>query len=88
MGCFLLNEFGEVLLELKSGLSFGADMRLEINETDRSAVLKSMGESFKVGVVHEDLMFPLKMRRYLFVVERNNSFYVKNSALAKVVFVG
>ena len=32
MGCFLLNEFGEVLLELKSGLRFCADMRLEVNE--------------------------------------------------------
>lgn len=27
MGCFLLNELGEVLLEIKSGLGFGADMR-------------------------------------------------------------
>lgn len=39
MGCFLLNELGEVLLEIKSGLGFGADMRLEVNESAQSAVL-------------------------------------------------
>ncbi|MBO5284808.1 MAG: hypothetical protein J6B00_02920 [Alphaproteobacteria bacterium] len=88
MGCFLLNEMGEVLLELVSGLNFAMDMRLEINEGEQSAVLKSGNESVEVGFVHEDLMLALKMRRYLFVAERNNAFFLKNSKLAKVVFVG
>lgn len=88
MGCFLLNEMGEVLLELVSELNFAMDMRLEINEGEQSAVLKSGNESVEVGFVHEDLMLALKMRRYLFVAERNNAFFLKNSKLAKVVFVG
>lgn len=88
MGCFLLNELGEVLLELKSNLYFGEDMLLEVNEAEQTAVLKSKGESFDVGFLHNELIFPLKMRRYLFVVERNNEFYIRHSALAKVVFVG
>lgn len=88
MGFFLLNEMGEVLLELVSGLNFAMDMRLEINEGEQSAVLKSGNESVEVGFVHEDLMLALKMRRYLFVAERNNAFFLKNSRLAKVVFVG
>lgn len=88
MGCFLLNEFGEVLLELKSGLRFSADMRLEVNEATQSAELKSDNASFKIDFVHPTLMLPLKQNRYLFVVERNNQFYAINSQLAKVVFVG
>lgn len=87
MGCFLLNELGEVLLEIKSGLGFGADMRLEVNESAQSAVLRSAVESFAIDFVHEELMLPLKRNRYLFVVERNNQFYAMNSKLAKVVFV-
>lgn len=88
MGCFLLNEFGEVMLELKSGLHFCADMRLEVNEEKQSAVLKSDSGSFKIDFVHPELILPLKKNRYLFVVERNNQFYAMNSKLAKVVFVG
>ncbi|MBO5284412.1 MAG: hypothetical protein J6B00_00890 [Alphaproteobacteria bacterium] len=88
MGCFLLNEMGEVMLELVSGLDFAMDMRLEINEDEQIAVLKSGNESVEVGFVHEDLMLALKMRRYLFVAERNNAFFLKKSKLAKVVFVG
>lgn len=88
MGCFLLNELGEVLLELKSGLRFCADMRLEVNEENQSAELKSDGCSFKIDFVHPELMLPLKQNRYLFVIERNNQFYAINSKLAKVVFVG
>lgn len=88
MGCFLLNELGEVLLELASGLDFRSDLRLEIDETEQSAVLKSESESFTVGYVHEDLLLPLKQNRYLFVVERNNQFYALKSKLAKVVFTG
>lgn len=87
MGCFLLNELGEVLLEIKSGLGFGADMRLEVNESAQSAVLRSAAESFAIDFVHEEFMLPLKRNRYLFVVERNNQFYAMNSKLAKVVFV-
>lgn len=60
MGCFLLNELGEVLLEIKSGLGFGADMRLEVNESAQSAVLRSAAESFAIDFVHEELMLPLK----------------------------
>lgn len=86
MGCFLLNELGEVMLELSSGLDFRADLRLEIDENAQIAVLKSDEESFKVGFVHEDLLLPLKRNRYLFVVERNNQFYTMKSKLAKVVF--
>lgn len=88
MGCFLLNELGEVLLELKSGLRFCTDMRLEVNEANQSAELKSDGDSFKIDFVHPELMLPLKQNRYLFVIERNNQFYAINSKLAKVVFVG
>ncbi len=88
MGCFLLNEFGEVLLELKSGLRFSPDMRLEVNEEKQSAELKSADASFKIDFVHPELMLPLKQNRYLFVVERNNQFYALNTQLAKVVFVG
>ncbi len=88
MGCFLLNEFGEVLLELKSGLRFCPDMRLEVNEETQSAELKSADSSFKIDFVHPELMLPLKQNRYLFVVERNNQFYALNTQLAKVVFVG
>ena len=84
MGCFLLNELGEVLLELASGL----DLRLEINEEAQSAVLKSENDCFTVGYVHEELLLPLKQNRYLFVVERNNQFYAMKSKLAKVVFTG
>lgn len=88
MGCFLLNELGEVLLELKSGLRFCTDMRLEVNEANQSAELKSDDGSFKIDFVHPELMLPLKQNRYLFVIERNNQFYAINSKLAKVVFVG
>ncbi len=88
MGCFLLNELGEVLLELKSSLRFCADMRLEVNEANQSAELKSADSSFKIDFVHPELMLPLKQNRYLFVVERNNQFYAMNTQLAKVVFVG
>lgn len=88
MGCFLLNELGEVLLELASGLDFRADLRLEIDENEHEAFLRSDKQSFKVGFVHEDLLLPLKRNRYLFVVERNNQFYVMKSKLAKVVFIG
>ncbi len=88
MGCFLLNELGEVLLELASGLDFRSDLRLEINEEAQSAVLKSENDCFTVGYVHEELLLPLKQNRYLFVVERNNQFYAMKSKLAKVVFTG
>ncbi len=88
MGCFLLNERGEVMLEMSSGLHFDADMRLEVNEDMRTAVLRnSDGGYYNIDFVHEELMFPLKKNRYLFVVERNNQFYVMNSTLVKVVFV-
>lgn len=88
MGCFLLNELGEVLLELASGLDFRSDLRLEIDEAAQSAVLKSDTGCFTVGFVHEELLLPLKRNRYLFVVERNNQFYTMKSKLAKVVFTG
>ncbi|MCM1323849.1 MAG: hypothetical protein NC218_06775 [Acetobacter sp.] len=88
MGCFLLNELGEVLLELASGLDFRSDLRLEIDEEAQSAVLKSENGSFTVGFVHRDLLLPLKKNRYLFVVERNNQFYAMKTKLAKVVFTG
>ncbi len=87
MGSFLLNEAGEVLLEIKSGLDFHFDIRLEVDEEKQSAVLKSADESFAIDFVHPDLILPLKKNRYLFVVERNNQFYAINSKLAKVVFI-
>lgn len=88
MGCFLLNERGEVLLEMSSGLRLAADMQLEVDEYAGTAVLKSSdGGRYDIGFVHKELMFPLKKNRYLFVVERNNQFYAMNSTLAKVVFV-
>lgn len=89
MSCFLMNEQGEVMLEMHSGLRLDTDMRLEINEAAQTAVLKSAdGGRFEIEFVHEELMFPLKKNRYLFVVERNNQFYALKSKLAKVVFVG
>ena len=87
MGNFLLNELGEVLLEVQSHLEFGADMCLEVHETSHTAILKSLGKMFNIDFVHQDLMMPLKSHRYLFVVERNNQFYATKSQLAKVVFV-
>jgi hypothetical protein len=87
MGCFLLNDDGEVLLEVASGLNFGDALCLEVNESKQSAVLKSNKEKFPIAFVHPSLMLPLKKNRYLFVVERNNRFYVTHSQLAKVVFV-
>lgn len=88
MGCFLLNELGEVLLEIKSGFDFKHDLCLEVDEKAQTAILKSEGGEIAIDFVHEELMYPLKMRRYLFVVERNNQFYAIKSRLAKVVFVG
>jgi len=87
MGNFLLNELGDVLLEIKSGLDFDGDICLEVNEKEQTAVLKSDNGQIKIDFVHEALMLPLKMRRYLFVVERNNQFFLSKSQLAKVVFV-
>ena len=88
MGCFLLNELGEVLLEVMSGFDFKADICLEVDEKKHTAVLKSQGKSFNIDFVHDELILPLKMNRYLFVVERNKWFYATKSALAKVKFVG
>ena len=88
MGNFLLNEFGEVLLEVQSGLSFDDDICLEVDEQEQTALLRSKNEKFPIDYVHKALMLPLKMHRYLFVVERNNQFYAIKSELAKVVFVG
>ena len=87
MGVFLLNDFGEVLLEIASGFNFQHDILLEVNELAQSAVLKSEDRSFNIDFVHRELMLPLKRNRYLFVVERNNQFYAMNSKLAKVIFV-
>lgn len=87
MGCFLLNELGEVLLEVMSGFDFKTDICLEVNEKDQTAVLKSQNKSFNIDFVHQELMLPLKQNRYLFVVERNQWFYATKSALAKVKFV-
>jgi hypothetical protein len=86
MGVFLLNDLGEVLLEIASGLNMNKDLCLEVNEQEQSALLKNKDQSFKIDYVHEELMLPLKKNRYLFVVERNNQFYAINSTLAKVVF--
>ena len=87
MGVFLLNDFGEVLLEIASGFNFQHDILLEVNELAQSAVLKSEDRSFNIDFVHRELMLPLKRNRYLFVVERNNQFYAINSRLCKVVFI-
>ena len=88
MGSFLLNEFGEVLLEVQSGLSFDEDIFLEVDEKEQTALLRSQHQKFPIDYVHKALMLPLKMHRYLFVVERNNHFFATNSKIAKVVFVG
>jgi len=87
MGSFLLNEFGEVLLEVPAKLDFGLDLRLEINEAAQTAVLKNQQQSFEIDFVHPELMLPLKQNRYLVVVERRHSFYAGKSLLTKVVFV-
>ena len=87
MGNFLLNELGEVLLEIQSHLEFGADLCLEVHEKSQTGVLKSLGKNFDIDFIHQELIMPLKRCRYLFVVERNNQFYALKSRLAKVVFV-
>ena len=87
MGNFLLNDIGEVLLEIGVKMNFDEDLCLEINELERKAILKNAGQNFNIEYVHPELMIPLKQNRYLFVVERNNQFYALNSKLAKVVFI-
>ena len=88
MGCFLLNELGEVLLEVMSGLDFRSNLCLEVDEKAQTAVLKNKDKSYKIDFVHEELMLPLKMNKYLYVVEQNNLFSATKSALAKVRFIG
>jgi len=87
MGTFLLNDIGEVLLEIKAKLDMSSDITLEVDEVKEIAFLKSDEKKIKVGYVHPELIFPLKQNRYLFVVARNNQFYALNSKLCKVVFV-
>ena len=87
MGTFLLNDIGEVLLEIKTKLDIGVDATLEIDEDKEIAFLVSNEKKIKVGYVHPELIVPLKQNRYLFVVARNNQFYALNSRLCRVVFV-
>ncbi|MBQ8751108.1 MAG: hypothetical protein IJZ30_05685 [Alphaproteobacteria bacterium] len=87
MGSFLLNDMGEVLLELNVKMDFDVDLLLEVNEGKHKAILKNAEQSFVIDFIHPELIVPLKQNRYLFVVERNNQFYAINSKLAKVVFV-
>ena len=87
MGTFLLNDVGEVLLEIKTKLDIGVDATLEVDEVKETAFLISNEKKIKVGYVHPELIFPLKQNRYLFVVERNNQYYALNSKLAKVIFI-
>ena len=87
MGTFLLNDIGEVLLEIKTKLDIGVDATLEIDEAKEIAFLVSNEKKIKVGYVHPELIVPLKQNRYLFVVARNNQFYALNSRLCRVVFV-
>jgi hypothetical protein len=87
MGNFLLNDFGEVLLEINAKINLTEDMCLEINEIEKKAILKNAGNEFMIEYVHDELMVPLKQNRYLFVVERNNQYYALNSKLAKVIFI-
>lgn len=86
MGCFLLNEFGDVMLEVASGLDFQKDWVLEIKENEQLAVLQSENGYFEVGFVHKELIAPLKKKRYIFVVERNDQFYATYHKLTKLVF--
>ena len=87
MGTFLLNDIGEVLLEIKTKLEIGVDATLEIDEDKEIAFLVSNEKKIKVGYVHPELIVPLKQNRYLFVVARSNQFYALNSRLCRVVFV-
>ena len=48
MGVFLLNDFGEVLLEIASGFNFQHDILLEVDEIAQSAVLKSENSTFNI----------------------------------------
>ena len=84
---FLLNDFGEVVLEINAKINLTEDMCLEINEIEKKAILKNAGNEFMIEYVHDELMVPLKQNRYLFVVERNNQYYALNSKLAKVIFI-
>ena len=87
MGSFLLNDFGEVLLELNTKLMACSDMCLEVDELQNEAKLKSEKQDIVIGRVQQELIFPLKQNRYLFVVEGGKHFYMHKSQLAKVVFV-
>ncbi|MBR5598647.1 MAG: hypothetical protein IKW39_01255 [Alphaproteobacteria bacterium] len=87
MGTFLLNDLGEVLLELDSKVDFGMDLTLEVDELCEEAFLTSGDNKIKIGYIHPELVIPLKQNRYLFVVARNNQFYAINSRLCKVVFI-
>ena len=87
MGSFLLNDFGEVLLELNTKLMMCSDMCVEVDELHSEAKLKSDKQDIVIGYVHPELIFPLKQNRYLFVVEGGKNFYMRKGQLAKVVFV-
>ncbi len=87
MSAFLLNDNGELLLEISDNISFGDSLFLEINQAHHEALLINEQQKIKVGYVHPEVMFFLKKNRYLFVVERTNQFYALNSKLAKVMFV-
>jgi len=87
MGSFLLNDFGEVLLELNTKLICCSDMCIEVDELHNEAKLKSSMQDIVIGYVHPELLFPLKQNRYLFIVESSKSFFARRGQLAKVVFV-
>ena len=87
MGVFLLNDNGELLLEINDRISFGDSLFLEINQARSEALLVNENQKIKVGYVHPEVMLFLKKNRYLFVVERTNQFYALNSKLANVMFV-
>ena len=86
MGSFILNDFGEVMLELNTKLITCIDMRVEVDERKNEATLKSKEQDIVIGYIHPELIFSLKQNRYLFVVEGNKSFYARRGQLAKVVF--
>jgi hypothetical protein len=87
MGSFLLNDRGEVLLEINDKIPGGDNLCLKINEKFNDALLVDENQKIQIGYVHPEVLLFLKQNRYLFIVEHTNQFYAFNSRLANVIFV-
>ena len=87
MSAFLLNNAGELLLEINDTISFDGSLCLEVNPEYSEAILRNRDEKINIGYVHPEVLLFLKRNRYLCVVKCSSKFYALNSKLANVVFV-